>query len=141
MTWRLPAFLAYRLLAATTACLCALLGLVFVTAFLDRALFPVFARPLFETDYWGYYILGVAGTALFAWAGCLVAAARAPEHTPGIGVATAGGLILGAVLRLLAWYSGEYRAAGEQLRIESAILLILALAFVWLRPPASHRSP
>ena len=141
MAWRAPAYLAYRLLAATTACSCALIGLVFVTAFIDRALFPVFAHPLFETNYWGYYILGMAGTALFVWAGCLVAATRAPERAPGIGAATAGGLILGAILRLLAWYSGEYRAVGEQLRLESAVLLVLALAFVWLRPPASRLSP
>jgi hypothetical protein len=130
-----PAYLAYRALAVATAAGCIVLGLVFVVAFLDRALFQVLARPLFETDHWGYYILGVAGSALFAWGGCLIATARAPAATPGVATATTAGLIVGAVLRLLAWYSGEYRPAGDQLRLEAALLAVLALGFVWLRPP------
>lgn len=134
MQSRPSGFRLYRLLAATTAFFCLLIGLLFIVAFLDRALFPVLARPLFDTDYWGYYILGFAGTALVAWAGCLVGAVRAPARHRAVGTATATGLILGAVLRLLAWYSGEYRLAGEQLRIEAAVLVVLALGFVWLRP-------
>ena len=136
----LPAYLLYRVLAAMTALVCILVGLIFVVAFLDRALFQIFAHPLFDTNYWGYYILGFAGSALLAWAGCLIAAARDPEHGAGIGTATAAGLMLGSVLRLLAWYSGEYRLAAEQLRIESAILVVLALGFVWLRPPRGSRT-
>lgn len=135
-----PAYLWYRLLAATTALFCLLVGLIFVVAFLDRALFQVFAHPLFETNYWGYYILGFAGSALLAWAGCLLSAARDPEHGAGIGTATAAGLMLGSILRLLAWYSGEYRLAADQLRLESAVLVVLALAFVWLRPARGGRT-
>jgi len=128
------AHLLYRLLAAATAFLCFLIGFVFVVAFLDRALFQVFAHPLFDTNYWGYYILGFAGSTLVAWGGCLVAAARAPEQTPGIATATAAALVIGSMLRLLAWYSGEYRAAHEQLRFEAGLLAAVALAFIWLRP-------
>jgi hypothetical protein len=136
----LPAYILYRLLAAMTAFFCLLVGLIFVVAFLDRALFQIFAHPLFDTNYWGYYLLGLAGSALLAWAGCLISAARDPEHGAGVGTATAAGLMLGSVLRLLAWYSGEYRLAADQLRLESAILVALALAFVWLRPARGRRA-
>jgi hypothetical protein len=130
----MPRHAAYRLLAAVTAFFFALLGLLFVCGFIDRALFQVFAHPLFDTDAWGYYLLGIAGSALIAWAACLVAVVRAPATTTGIATATTIGLVLGAILRLLAWYSGEYRLAGDQLRLESGLLLVLALGFVWLRP-------
>lgn len=134
------AHLPYRLLAAVTAALCFLIGLLFIVAFLDRALFQVLARPLFDTNYWGYYILAFAGSALVAWGGCLVAAVRAPERAPGIGTATAAALILGSVLRLLAWYSGEYRPADEMLRFEAGLLAVVALGFVWLRPSRGDRA-
>jgi hypothetical protein len=134
------AHLLYRLLAAATAGFCFLIGIVFVVAFLDRALFQVFARPLFDTNYWGYYILAFAGSALIAWGGCLVAAARRPEEAPGVGTATAVALILGSVVRLLAWYSGEYRMADDPFRLEAGVLALVALAFVWLRPPRGGRA-
>jgi hypothetical protein len=130
----MPGHAAYRLLAAVTALFFALFGVVFLCGFIDRALFQVFARPLFDTDAWGYYLLGIAGSALIAWAACLVAVVRAPTTTTGIATATTVGLVLGAIVRLLAWYSGEYRLAGDQLRLESGVLLVLALGFVWLRP-------
>jgi ABC-type uncharacterized transport system permease subunit len=131
--------LAYRALAAVTACFLFVFGFVFLCGFIDRALFQVLARPLFDTDAWGYYVLGVAGSALIVWAVALAAAARAPTANPGVATATTVGLILGAILRLLAWYSGEYRGAGDQLRLESAVFLVLALGFVWLRPPRTQQ--
>ncbi len=130
----MPGVLAYRLLAATTAALCMLFGVLFVSAFLDRTLFQIFARPLFDTDYQGYFILAFAGCALFAWAGCLIASARAPHENPGIATATAAALIVTALVRLLAWYSGEYWAIRDQLRLEAAVLALMALAFIWLKP-------
>jgi hypothetical protein len=129
-----PRFLAYRVVAGLVAAFCFLVGTLFVIGFLDRALFQVLARPLFATDHWGYYILGFAGVALLAWGGCLVGAVRRPTASPGIANVTAGGLVLAAILRLLAWYSGEYRVAGDQLRFEAAVLVVLALGLVWLRP-------
>ena len=129
------AYLAYRLLAATAAAVCFLVGLVCMVSFFDRALFQVFAHPLFDTDYWGYYLLAFAGSALFAWGGCLVAAVRDPIGASGVGTATATALILASILRLLAWYSGEYRLAAEQLRVEAGVLAVAALAFIWLKPP------
>lgn len=134
----MPRHLPYRVLAAVTAFFFFLFGFVFICGFIDRALFQVFARPLFDTDPWGYYILGVAGSALVVWAVALSTAVRRPDANPGVATATTVGLVLGAMLRLLAWYSGEYRQAGDQLRLESAIFLVLALGFVWLRPPRAE---
>jgi hypothetical protein len=137
----MPRHLAYRLLAAVTALFFLLFGLLFVCGFIDRALFQVFAHPLFETDAWGYYMLGVAGSALLVWAACLIGVVRAPTGNPTVATATVIGLVLGAILRLLAWYSGEYRPAGDQLRLESVVLLVLALGFVWLKPPRGTPPP
>ncbi len=131
----MPRHLAYRVLAAVTASFFFLFGFVFICGFIDRTLFQVLARPLFDTDPWGYYILAVAGTGLIVWAVALGATVRAPTLHPGVATATTVGLILGATVRLLAWYSGEYRPAGDQLRLESAVFLVLALGFIWLRPP------
>lgn len=126
--------LLYRLLAAVSAALCLLVGTLFIAAFLDRALFQVFTHPLFDTNYWGYYLVGFSGSALIAWGGCLIAAARRPEQAAGVGTATAAGLILASIVRLLARYSGEYRVADDAFRLEAAVLALVALAFIWLRP-------
>jgi hypothetical protein len=136
-----PGFVAYRVVAGLVAAFCFVFGTLFVVAFLDRTLFQVLARPLFATDHWGYYILGFSGVALFAWGGCLVGAVRRPTASPGIANVTAGGLVLAAILRLLAWYAGEYRLAGDQLRVEAAVLVVLALGLVWLRPPDAADGP
>ncbi len=127
-------YLFYRALAGVSAALCFLIGTLFIAAFLDRALFQVFAHPLFDTNYWGYYIAAFAGSALIAWGGCLVAAVRRPEEAAGVGTATAAALILGSIVRLLARYSGEYRTADDPFRFEAAAMALVALAFVWLRP-------
>jgi hypothetical protein len=134
----MPRHLAYRALAAVTAFFLFLFGFVFICGFIDRALFQVFARPLFDTDPWGYYMLGVAGSVLVVWGVALASTARTPDANRGVATATTVGLILGAILRLLAWYSGEYRLAADQLRLESAVFLVLALGFVWLRPPRAE---
>ncbi len=134
----MPRHFAYRALAAVTAFFFFLFGFVFICGFIDRALFQVFARPLFDTDPWGYYMLGVAGSVLVMWAVALASVVRTPAANPGVATATTVGLVLGSILRLLAWYSGEYRLAADQLRLESAVFLVLALGFVWLRPPRAE---
>ena len=45
-------------------------------------------------------------------------------------------LTLMALVRIFAWVIGDYAYLGNALRGEAAIFLMLALAFVWLRPPA-----
>lgn len=134
----MPRHLAYRLLAAVTAAFFLLFGFVFLCGFIDRALFQVLARPLFNTDPWGYYILGIAGCGLVVWGASLIAVVRAPALNPGVATATVVGLVLGAILRLLAWYSGEYRLSSDELRLEAGFFLVLALGFIWLRPPRSE---
>jgi hypothetical protein len=92
--------------------------------------------PAIPTGPVGFYFIAFTGCALVAWGGCLLAAARRPEHARGIGTATAFGLVLGGVCRIAAWVVGDYHVfPGDLLRVEAAAMLLLALAFVWLRPP------
>jgi len=119
--------------------LCFVLGALLLTAFVTNMLLPASMQPRAQpvvTNYWGYYMMGFAGTLLVAWGGCLVAAVRTPEAARGIGTATAVALVLNAVFRMLAWFSGEYAEVGNLPRVEAAIMLLLALGFIWLRPPA-----
>ena len=83
----------------------------------------------------GFYFVGFAGTGLVAWGGCLLGAWRRPALSRTVGTATALGCVLAAVQRMLAWLVGDYAALGELPRVESAVFLGMALAFVWLRPP------
>jgi hypothetical protein len=42
--------------------------------------------------------------------------------------------------RMLAWVVGDYHVfPGSILRAEAALFLVLALAFIWLRPPPKPR--
>ena len=83
----------------------------------------------------GFYFVAFSGCALLGWGGSLLATARQPWTGRGIGSATAFALVLSAVYRMLGWLVGDYYAfAGELLRIEAALFLVLALAFLWLRP-------
>ena len=51
---------------------------------------------------------------------------RAPTLNPGVATATVVGLVLGAILRLLAWYSVEYRLSSDELRLEAGFFLVLS---------------
>jgi hypothetical protein len=84
----------------------------------------------------GFYFVAFAGFALIGWGGCLIGASKHPEIGRSVGTATAFALVLGAVIRMTAWYVGDYYVfPGEALRAEATAFLILALAFLWLRPP------
>jgi hypothetical protein len=83
----------------------------------------------------GAYFAGFAGTGLLAWGGALLAAARTPALARGVGTASAFALAAAALQRMLAWLLGDYAALGELPRVEAALFLVWALAFVWLRPP------
>ena len=83
----------------------------------------------------GVYFMAFSGSALVAWGGCLIGAARRPEGARAVGTASAVGLVMCALMRIVAWIIGDYYEwAGELLRVEAAIFLVLALAFLWLRP-------
>jgi hypothetical protein len=120
--------------------LCGLLG----AAFIATGLVSVFAflashapgsEVVVPTGPVGFYFVAFAGCALLGWGGCLVGAARRPESSRAVGTATAVALVGLAVVRMAAWFVGDYHVfPGELLRVEAALFLILALAFTWLRP-------
>jgi len=122
--------------------LCALLGLGWLAA--AAGLFAMFlgyhapggrGEGLFATmGPYGHYLAAFAGCALLVWGLLLLTAARRPFEVRGLAPATALGLVLCAVQRMLAWVVGDYATLGDVLRVEAAVLLVLALGFVWLRP-------
>ena len=85
----------------------------------------------------GAYFMAFTGCALIAWGGCLVGAARRPTAAPFVATASVVGLVLAALYRMVAWIVGDYASLGNVLRVEAAVLLLVALAFVWLRPAAA----
>ena len=127
----------YGLLCATFGAALVLLGIVLFGQFFlyhapaSKAFGPVPLGPN------GAYIAGFAGTCLVAWGGALIGAARRPSVGRSVGTATAVSLVLAAVQRLAAWVVGDYAGLGDLPRIEAAVFLLLALAFVWLRPARS----
>jgi hypothetical protein len=83
----------------------------------------------------GAYFAGFAGTALLGWGGSLLAATRWQGRLArAIGTATAVAFVFAALQRMVAWLVGDYAAIGELPRVEAGLLLLWALAFVWLRP-------
>ena len=88
----------------------------------------------------GIYFVAFTGCASIGWGGALLGAFRRPESGRTVGTATALALVMSAIYRMLGWLVGDYYAwAGELLRVEAAIFLLLALAFLWLRPPPVAR--
>lgn len=122
--------------------LCALLGVAFALVGVTSVFgFFVYHIPgsdvMVPTGPVGFYFVAFAGFALIGWGGCLLGAARHPEHGRAVGTATAVALVIGAVVRIAAWFVGDYYVfPGGALRAEATFFLVLALAFVWLRPPA-----
>ena len=120
--------------------LCGVLGgLLIVTGF---ALFGGFFRyhapgsdsPI-PTGPVGHYMMGFAGAALVAWGGCLIGVVRRPRWGRSVGTASAVGLFMAGLMRIVAWVVGDYHVmAGEALRIEAVLFLSAALALIWLRP-------
>ena len=81
----------------------------------------------------GYYFVAFTGSCLVAWGGCLLGAARG-QGGRSIGTATAVGLVLMALYRMMVWFTGDFAWVGHLPRYEASLFLLLALAFVWLRP-------
>jgi hypothetical protein len=125
--------MAFRILAT-------LVGVAFVLA--GVALFGTFfvyqspnSVPPIPGGPVAHYFAAFAGCALVGWGGSLLAVRRAPAAARAVSVATAIALVGMAVYRMLAWFVGDYFVwLGELPRIEAALFLLLALAFVWLRP-------
>ena len=123
----------YAWLCGTVGAVLVLIGLVlFVSFFVYHAPNSQAAIP---TGPVGFYFVAFEGCALVGWGGSLLATARRPAAGRSIGSVTAFALVLMALYRLAAWVVGDYYAfAGEVLRVEAALFLLLALAFLWLRP-------
>lgn len=132
---------AYRFLCGVIGVAFVLFGVALVLGFF-RALMPgaEASGPLPAgpgTDYF----MAFTGCALIGWGGGLLGAVRQPESGRTVGTATATALVLMALYRLWAWLMGDYAFLGNLLRVEAVIFLLLALAFVWLRPPKRDVRP
>lgn len=126
---------AFRFLCALLGGLFVLGGLFFVVAFF-RSLLPGATSPgVLPLGPGGLYFMALGGTALLGWGGGLLGAFRHPASHRILGTWTALALGVAAVVRMVAWWSGDYASLGSLLRIEAGLMLVLALALVWLRPP------
>lgn len=123
----------YRVLLGALAIAFALLGLAFVAAFF--AYQRPNSIPMLPTGPVGHYFVAFAGCGLLGWAGGLLGAARAPLTSRTVATMTAFVLALMAMIRMAAWVIGDYAQwLGDLPRSEATLLLLLALALVWLRP-------
>jgi len=125
---------AYALLCAGAGLLLVLTGLALYAQFFRFHAPGGLGFELLPMGPNGHYFAAFAGAALVGWGGALLGASRRPELARAVGTATAVGLVLAAFYRMLAWVVGDYAELGGLLRAEAAVLLLLALAFVWLRP-------
>ncbi len=95
--------------------------------------------PSIPTGPVGHYFVGFTGCALMGWAGGLIGAARDPLASRSVGTMTAFVLALMAVIRMLAWYVGDYYIwLGDLPRTEASAFLLISLALVWLRPTVAE---
>jgi hypothetical protein len=95
--------------------------------------------PSIPTGPVGHYFVAFAGCALMGWAGGLIGAARDPFSSRTVGTMTAFVLGLMAVIRMLAWFVGDYWVwLGDLPRTEASAFLLVSLALVWLRPTVAE---
>lgn len=95
--------------------------------------------PTIPTGPVGHYFVAFAGCGLMGWAGGLIGAARDPFSSRTVGTMTAFVMGLMAVIRMLAWFVGDYWAwLGDLPRTEATALLLVSLALVWLRPTVAE---
>jgi len=129
--------IAYRTLCAVVGVALTALGLPLFASFF------AYQRPGGEAPLLGgphvHYFAATAGGALVGWGGALAAGAWRNELSRSLGTASAFALALLAVMRILAWFNGDYYTAGNLQRPLAAFFLIAALGFVWLRPPRTAR--
>jgi hypothetical protein len=129
--------ISYRVLSGIVGAALTALGLALFASFF------AYQRPGSEAPLPGgphaHYFAATAGCALIAWGGALAAAAIRKELSHSLGTASALALVLLALMRMLAWFSGDYYVAGDLPRLEAAVFLAAALGFVWLRPRKHER--
>lgn len=134
---------AFRVLSGTMGTAFILLGLALTATFFGYQ--EPGSTPSIPTGPVGHYFIAFSGCALVGWGGGLIGAARRQQTTSlvsrTIATATALALVLMSVVRMAAWVVGDYHMwAGDVLRGEAAFFLLLALAFLWLRPPIEQEA-
>jgi len=127
----------YRLLMGTLGVAGFVFGLALVATFF------LYQRPDsvpgIPTGPIGHYFVAFAGCALMGWAGGLIGAARDPLSSRSVGTMTVVVLTVMAVVRMLAWVIGDYWVwLGDLPRSEATVLLLIAIALVWLRPTVAE---
>jgi len=127
----------YRLLMGTLGVAILIFGMGLVVSFF------LYQRPnsvpAIPTGPVGHYFVAFAGCALMGWAGGLIGAARAPLSSRSVGTVTAFVLALMAVVRMIAWFVGDYWVwLGDLPRTEAGAFLLVSLALVWLRPTVAE---
>ncbi|MEN8184017.1 MAG: hypothetical protein ABFS46_15935 [Myxococcota bacterium] len=125
---------AYPILCGVSGALLLLVGIALTVSFYGYHLPGGGGGSALRVGPSGAYFAGFAGTALLGWGGALIGAMRWPGLARSLGTASALALVLAALQRMVAWLMGDYAALGELPRVEAAVLLLWALAFVWLRP-------
>lgn len=127
--------LGYRALAGTVGLLFVLIGLVLFATFFGYQ--QPGSTPAISTGPMGHYFVAFTGCALVAWGGMLLNGARRPAVADVLATPTALGLAMMAVYRMVGWIVGDYHLQGDLLRVEAGLFLLLALAFMWLKPNAA----
>ena len=95
--------------------------------------------PAIPTGPVGHYFVAFTGCALMGWAGGMIGAARDPRSSRSVGTMTVVVVVLMALVRMLAWLVGDYSAwLGNLPRTEATILLLVAIALVWLKPTVAE---
>jgi hypothetical protein len=136
----MPRQTAYRVLAGTLGIAFLLFGLALTFGFF-RYQAPG-STPAIPTGPVGFYFVAFTGCALVAWGGGLLGIARQPLSNRALATSTAAALVLMAIVRMTAWLIGDYYEwLGDLPRAEAGFFLLLALAFVWLRPTAGEIAP
>jgi len=127
----------YRLLMGILGVAMLVFGLALVATFFTYQ--RPGSIPTIPTGPVGHYFIAFAGCALLGWAGGLIGAARDPFSSRSVGTMTAFVLALMAIIRMLAWFVGDYYVwLGDLPRTEASIFLIISLALVWLRPTVAE---
>lgn len=129
---------AYRVLAGVVGGLFIAAGLMLFAAFFGYQ--QADSVPGIPTGPVGHYFVAFSGCAMVGWGGGLLGAARDPASGRTVGTATAFALVMMGLYRLVAWLVGDYYVwLGELPRAEASLFLVLALAFVWLKPGPTQR--
>lgn len=126
---------AYAILCGVVGTGMLLIGVVFFAAFF--AAHAPGAEPRLPVGPNGMYFVAFSGSALVAWAVCLLGQLRPSRASRSVATATVIGLALSAAYRIVVWVVGDYYLwIGELARGEAIAFSLLALAFLWLRPEA-----